>query len=85
MTRRTREAAETAAPTAVNVGDTVDLNKPSGFVQLPDGTVVTCRRYYKIEHPGKHVIDGVEYDVPEPAKPVSTTAPQPAEPVTPEV
>jgi hypothetical protein len=55
----------------VKVGDQVDLKGPNGLAVLPDGMVVTCRVRYTIQHEGRHVIDGVEYDAvkpePEPA------------------
>lgn len=51
---------------AVKVGDQIDL-KGNGLAVLPDGMVVTCRGRYTIEHEGRHVIDGVEYDAVKPA------------------
>ena len=63
---------------AVKVGDQVKLDGPSGLAVLPDHTVVTCRGAYTIEHEGRHVIDGIEYNA---TKPRPATAP--AEPVDP--
>lgn len=66
-------------PKAVKVGDRIELEGPtrSGLASLPDGTVVTCRNAYTVQHVGRHVIDGVEYNATEPAKR------KPAEPADP--
>ena len=46
----------------VKVGDQVDVEKGSdGLAVLPDGTVVTCRNVYTVQHVGRHVIGGVAY------------------------
>lgn len=50
----------------VQVGDAIDLKGPNGLAVLPDGTVVTCRVRYTVQHEGRHVIDGVEYDAVKP-------------------
>jgi hypothetical protein len=47
---------------AVKVGDQVDLKGANGLAVLPDGMVVTCRGRYTVQHEGRHVIGGVEYD-----------------------
>lgn len=49
-----------AVPT-VQVGDQVELDG-NGLAVLPDGSVVTCRVRYTVQHVGRHVIGGVEYD-----------------------
>lgn len=46
----------------VQVGDQIDLKGANGLAVLPDGTVVTCRGRYTVQHEGRHVIAGVEYD-----------------------
>lgn len=60
----------TAKTKAHKVGDTVQLAKDSSrFVALPDGSVVSTYMVYTFTTPGKHTIDGVEYDVVDPAAP----------------
>jgi len=44
----------------VKVGDVIEL-EGNGIAVLPDGSAVTCRARYTIQHEGLHVIDGVEY------------------------
>lgn len=46
----------------VKVGDEIEIEGAGGLAVLPDGTVVTCRVRYTVQHEGRHVIDGVEYD-----------------------
>ena len=53
---------------AVKVGDQIQLDGPNGLASLPDGTVVTCRNAYTVQHEGRHVIDGVEYSATKPRK-----------------
>ena len=59
--------AEKKKAQTVKVGDRLDLEKPANYVGLPDGSVVTARRYYTVEHEGRHVIDGTEYQAVKPA------------------
>jgi hypothetical protein len=63
---------------AVKVGDQVKLDG-SGLAVLPDGSVVTCRNVYTVQHAGRHTIGGLEYDATDPRK-----AEAPADPVDPE-
>lgn len=63
MTQRKRVEAE-----AVKVGDHIEVEGGSGLAVLPDGTVVTCRSPYIVQHAGRHVIGGVEYDATDPRK-----------------
>lgn len=61
---RARKAAESkpASDGIVKVGDVIELEDGgNGLAELPDGTVVTVRQRYRIEHEGLHTIDGVEY------------------------
>lgn len=44
----------------VKVGDVIELDG-NGIAVLPDGTAVTTRGRYTVQHEGLHVIDGVEY------------------------
>ena len=67
MTERKRVKAEATEVEAVKVGDTIDV-KGNGLAVLPDGTVVTCRGSYIVQHEGRHVIDGVEFDAADPRK-----------------
>lgn len=55
-------------PKSVKVGDTIVLDKTANLALLPDGTVVTCRSTYTVQHEGRHVIGGVEYDATDPRK-----------------
>ena len=69
MTERKRVRAEAVEAEAVKVGDVVELERGSnGLAVLPDGTVVTCRNTYQVQHEGRHVIGGVEYDATDPRK-----------------
>jgi hypothetical protein len=61
---------------AVKVGDQIKLDGPNGLAVLPDGSVVTCRTTYTVQHEGRHVIDGVEYNATKPR----TAAPDPVDP-----
>ena len=73
MTERKRVRAEAVEAEAVKVGDVVELERGSnGLAVLPDGTVVTCRNTYQVQHEGRHVIDGTEYNA---TKPRPATAP----------
>ena len=67
MTERKRVKAEAVEAEAVKVGDTIELDG-SGLAVLPDGTVVTCRGTYRVQHAGRHVICGVEYEATDPRK-----------------
>lgn len=61
MPPRARKAAkETADGQFVKVGDVIELDG-NGIAVLPDGTAVTTRARYTVQHEGLHVIDGVEY------------------------
>ena len=73
MTRKRVEAE------AVKVGDAIEL-EGNGLAVLPDGTVVTCRNTYTIQHEGRHVIGGVEYDATDPRKPEAVEAEAEADP-----
>lgn len=44
----------------VKVGDMIDVDG-NDLAILPDGTVVTVRGQYRIQHEGLHTIAGVEY------------------------
>lgn len=68
MPPRTRKTAkETADGQFVKVGDVIELEAKegelpgNGIAVLPDGSAVTIRQRYQIQHEGLHVIDGVEY------------------------
>ncbi|WP_406046579.1 hypothetical protein [Kribbella sp. NBC_00889] len=68
MTERTKRVkAEAVEPVAVKVGDTIEL-VGNGLAVLPDHTVVTCRQRYTVQHEGRHVIGGIEYDATDPRK-----------------
>lgn len=70
MTNRKRvdtEAAEAVEPKAVKVGDTIEL-EGNALAVLPDHTVVTVRKAFMVQHEGRHVIDGIEYDATDPRK-----------------
>lgn len=65
-------------PKRVKVGDVVELDKTSnGLAVLPDGTVVTCRNSYTVQHAGRHTIGGVDYDATDP-RPAKATDADPA-------
>jgi hypothetical protein len=53
--------AEKNTPKKVKVGTVVALKKV-GFVQLPDGSVVSAIGGYCLNQPGEHVIEGVTYE-----------------------
>jgi hypothetical protein len=57
-----------AAPRAkrAKVGDTVELSKGPGYVQLPDGAVVSANVRYTFTGPGKHIVKGEPYTVNDP-------------------
>lgn len=60
---------------SVKVGDLVELEKgASGLAVLPDGTVVTCRGGYTVQHAGRHTIGGVDYDAVDPKATVTDPA-----------
>jgi hypothetical protein len=62
--------------TAVKVGDRIELEGPNSLAVLPDGSVVTCRNGYTVQHEGRHVIGGTEYNA---TKPTPKAQPAPAE------
>lgn len=49
------------------VGDTVDLEDGPGYVQLPDGSVVSANVRYTFTGPGTHLVKGTAYKVVDPA------------------
>lgn len=53
--------AEKNAPKQVKIGTVIDLSKV-GFVQLPDGSVVSAIGGYCLNQKGTHVIEGVTYE-----------------------
>ena len=59
--------AEAVEPKAVKVGDTIEL-EGNALAVLPDHTVVTVRKAFMVQHEGRHVIDGIEYDATDPRK-----------------
>jgi hypothetical protein len=59
MPPRARKAKDTADQ-FVKVGDVIEL-EGNGIAVLPDGTAVTTRGRYTVQHEGLHIIDGVEY------------------------
>lgn len=61
MPPRTRKTAkETTDGQFVKVGDVI-LLEGNGIAVLPDGSAVTVRQRYTVQHEGLHTIDGVEY------------------------
>lgn len=60
MPPRTRKAKVETTDEFVKIGDRIDVEGNSLAI-LPDGTVVTIRGWYTIQHEGLHTIDGVEY------------------------
>jgi hypothetical protein len=60
MPPRARKAKADTADQFVKVGDVIELDG-NGIAVLPDGTAVTTRARYTVQHEGLHVIDGVEY------------------------
>lgn len=51
----------------IKVGEQVEIDGPSGLVVLPNGSVVTCRSVYTVQHTGEHrigdrVFIGIEKD-----------------------
>ena len=79
MTNRKRldtEATEAVEPKAVKVGDTIEV-EGNALAVLPDHTVVTIRKAFMVQHEGRHVIDGIEYDATDPRKAEATPAEDP--------
>ena len=77
MTNRKRvdtEAVEAAEAKAVKVGDTIEV-EGNALAVLPDHTVVTIRKAFMVQHEGRHVIDGIEYDATDPRKAEAEVAP----------
>ena len=50
-----------AKPVTVRIGERIKLDDPSGFVTLPDGSVVSCGTYYTVQHEGDFSINGKKY------------------------
>lgn len=60
----------------ITIGESIDLAKPSNYVQLPDGTVVTARQHYTVQHVGHHVAGSIEFDGVKPGDPVEDAEPK---------
>ena len=67
MTNRKRVDTEAAEAKAVKVGDTIEV-EGNALAVLPDHTVVTVRKAFMVQHEGRLVIDGIEYDATDPRK-----------------
>lgn len=50
------------------VGDTVEIKGGPGYVQLPDGAVVSANVRYTFTGPGRHLVKGTAYEVEDPQK-----------------
>lgn len=60
--RSRKNVKDTADGEFVKVGDVIGLESGgNGVAVLPDGSVVTVRQRYTVQHEGLHIIDGVEY------------------------
>jgi hypothetical protein len=69
MPPRARKATKDNGGEFVKVGDVIELESGSnGIAVLPDGSAVTVRQRYTIQHEGLHIIDGVEYLAEHPEK-----------------
>lgn len=76
MPPRKRKAETTDDGQFVKVGDVIEL-EGNGIAVLPDGSAVTIRGRYTVQHEGLHVIDGVEYLAEAKPQPGAEAEPEP--------